>query len=219
MRKSVSLLLGLTLAVATATAQAHDRTTSASNYDLPASQPEYRDAISLAPTHILRGLKMGYERTVSPLVTVGGFFTAHGWLFDFRGVELAPICRIYFAGRAPVGFYFQPKVMIGFNTHRVDSYDYGSGSYGVYREHVQRFGHVGAGFSLGYQLDFGYQNRWLFDVSLGVRVVSDVPTERSYFGGFRSYADDGRTGENNDEWHLIDTGSPLDLHVGFGYRF
>jgi hypothetical protein len=123
----------------------------------PKQTSEYLNVGSFSPGSLWHGVRVKYERVLTPKFTAGGILTGYYGLFP--GVQLAPIGRYYFKANAPEGFYGQAKVLAGYHAYESKS-----------------FVSFGGGVAAGYQLIWGKSNRWTIDINLGLRFVpNNVP--------------------------------------------
>ncbi|MEA5062329.1 MAG: hypothetical protein VB054_03215 [Petrimonas sp.] len=72
---------------------------------------EFKNVVGISPFQFVNGVRIKYERVLTPKFTTGGLLT--GYYGAYPGVQLAPIARFYFKGNAPEGFYAQAKIVGG----------------------------------------------------------------------------------------------------------
>jgi hypothetical protein len=180
---------------------------------------EFNSVVGVSPFRLWNGLRLKYERVLTPKITYGGVLT--GYFGSYPGVQLAPNVRYYFKGGAPEGFYAQAKVVCGlfFRDITVDVYDepyrgWLSGQYPIKTEdRRQSYTNFGAGIAAGYQLFWGKDNRWSIDINLGVKIVSTIPEPNL------KDTENVAINIDNAAWLLTGPGSIADGLISIGYRF
>jgi hypothetical protein len=179
---------------------------------------EFKSVFGVSPFRLWNGLRLKYERVLTPKVTYGGILT--GYYGSTPGIQLAPIARYYFKGTAPEGFYAQAKIVGSFQSRNitVDIYDrpydgfWGSANRIATEDRKQTFTSFGAGLAAGYQLLWGKNSRWSVDINLGVKFVGNIPEP--------TLKENEKTLDlDNLGWYLTGPGSIVDGLVSIGYRF
>ena len=169
---------------------------SAVSLSMFAQEPrEFRHIVGLSPFQLLSGVRVKYETPLNDRFSVGGLATFY--YGNFPGFQLAPQARFFFRENAPEGFYAQAKLVAGFHSLR-NAYP------------SVNFSSFGAGVALGYQVFFGRDRRWTFDVNLGLKGVGGPPSQAN------EWAEDA---VNTTVWFLTGPGSIIDGLISIGYRF
>jgi hypothetical protein len=179
----------------------------------------FKDVVGVSPLRLWNGLRIKYERVLTPKITCGGILTGYYGLYP--GVQLAPVARFYFKGKAPEGFYLQAKIVSGFfQSSYIDVVLDESGNPvkkrngdNIYEDRKQLFSNFGAGIAAGYQFLWGTNNSWSVDINLGLKVVGNVPeSNESDIWKIQSFVD-------SITWYLTGPGSIVDGLISIGYRF
>jgi hypothetical protein len=113
---------------------------------------EFKNVVGVSPFAFWHGLRLKYERVLTPKLTVGSLFT--GYYGQFPGVQIAPVGRYYFKHTAPKGFYGQAKLVGGYYSC----------------ESSENFTSFGFGAAVGYQTLFTKNDKWTFDFNLGLKL-------------------------------------------------
>lgn len=177
---------------------------------------EFKSVWGISPLRLWDGLRIKYERVLTPQVTYGGMLTGYygrsGYFGSTTpGVKLAPVARFYFKGTAPEGFYAQGKIAGGIFQKNATHYP-GHGEAPAVDEKEQTFTSFGGGLAGGYQLLWGKDNRWSIDVNIGVKYMSDMP-HRTFGDADHRFIDHTRL-----DWYIYGPGSIIDGLVSIGYR-
>lgn len=102
---NIVLICALTLLMAVLPSQAQQKSTLRDN------TPQL--FISTAPQHLLFGLNLGLERSLSSKVSIGADLTAHLWLLEMPNIAVTPMVKYYFSGIVGMGFYARAKAIGG----------------------------------------------------------------------------------------------------------
>jgi hypothetical protein len=179
---------------------------------------EFNSVVSVSPFRLLTGLRIKYERVLTPKITYGGILT--GYYGSYPGVQLAPIARYYFKEKAPEGFYAQVKIAAGFfqSSYSDVVLDSNGVPQNEYEDKKQSFTNFGAGIAAGYQLLWGKNNKWSIDINLGVKFVGNVPKPELYADDWISQSG-VESAVDNTVWYFTGPGSIVDGLISIGYRF
>ena len=112
--------------------------------------------VSTAPQHLLFGIDLGIERSLTPKFSLGADLTTHLWLLGMPNIAISPMAKYYFTGTVGSGIYARAKAVAGyfFGTTALDAPYY-----------------AGLGVGFGFLLPVGKTGRWHFGVDGGVKLA------------------------------------------------
>ena len=112
--------------------------------------------VSTAPQHLLFGIDLGIERSLTPKFSLGADLTTHLWLLEMPNIAISPMAKYYFTGTVGSGIYARAKAVAGyfFGTTALDAPYY-----------------AGLGVGFGFLLPVGKTGRWHFGVDGGVKLA------------------------------------------------
>ena len=185
---------------------------------------EFKNNVGISPLQLFNGVRVKYERSLNNEITLGGIITGYYQqpkYHSFPGVQLAPIARYYFMGKAHQGFYAQAKILSGiYSTEiEIDIYDK------PYTPDFERtliktehrkyaFTRLGGGIAIGCQLIWGDNKRLVLDVNLGFKYMGDVTTPT-----IKDNEEIFPCNHHLADWFVMGPGSIIDGLISLGYRF
>ena len=112
--------------------------------------------VSTAPQHLLFGIDLGIERSLTPKFSLGADLTTHLWLLEMPNIAISPMAKYYFTGTVGSGIYARAKAVAGyfFGTTALDAPYY-----------------AGLGVGFGFLLPVGKTGRWHFGADCGVKLA------------------------------------------------
>ena len=129
--------------------------------------------VSTAPQHLLFGIDLGIERSLTPKFSLGADLTTHLWLLEMPNIAISPMAKYYFTGTVSSGIYARAKAVAGyfFGTTALDAPYY-----------------AGLGVGFGFLLPVGKTGRWHLGIDGGVKLAipfgvdKNRPTVRTEWG-------------------------------------
>ena len=129
--------------------------------------------VSTAPQHLLFGIDLGIERSLTPKFSLGADLTTHLWLLEMPNIAISPMAKYYFTGTVGSGIYARAKAVAGyfFGTTALDAPYY-----------------AGLGVGFGFLLPVGKTGRWHLGIDGGVKLAipfgvdKNRPTVRTEWG-------------------------------------
>ncbi|MFC2462645.1 MAG: hypothetical protein ACFNP9_06960, partial [Porphyromonas endodontalis] len=70
--------------------------------------------VSTAPQHLLFGIDLGIERSLTPKFSLGADLTTHLWLLEMPNIAISPMAKYYFTGTVGSGIYARAKAVAGY---------------------------------------------------------------------------------------------------------
>ena len=112
--------------------------------------------VSTAPQHLLFGIDLGLERSLTPKFSLGADLTTHLWLLEMPNIAISPMAKYYFTGTVGSGIYARAKAVAGyfFGTTALDAPYY-----------------AGLGVGFGFLLPIGKTKRWHLGIDGGVKLA------------------------------------------------
>ena len=112
--------------------------------------------VSTAPQHLLFGIDLGIERSLTPKFSLGADLTTHLWLLEMPNIAISPMAKYYFTGTVGSGIYARAKAVAGyfFGTTALDAPYY-----------------AGLGVGFGFLLPIGKTKRWHLGIDGGVKLA------------------------------------------------
>ena len=147
--------------------------------------------------------KVHYERTLSDRFSAG---LIGNYMFGvYNGVRIEPYARFYVQGTAPAGLYVQGKYHFSHMT-----LSKGTVLAGWAMPSGYNFSEMGGSLGVGYQVLFGKDKNFAFDIYSGYRFSSLGYTRDIVSSSFDDAAKDG--------YRLLHVNS-FDLGISLGYKF
>ena len=175
--------------------------------------------ITFAPMGLINKFRMKYENVLNGNFTSGLYFNAY--YAYFKGIRFDPFIRLYPADKAPKGFYFQAKALVGyFNADIAYDYTYeyialngDTVSNTLTEKRNKSFSTYGGGIGIGYQFLVG-KGQMPLDIFIGIQLFSK-------FTAPQTIVYDGNTYTTLDDliWILTGPGSFLNCNFGIGFSF
>jgi hypothetical protein len=200
-----------------------------------------KNNIKISILSFVDNAKINYERLISKNLTIG-LTASYFYLEPVVGIKIEPSVRHYFKSQAPIGWYIETKLQVGyFSTKEIYNkiqYTYNSNDSLIneeilessFRKKVQ-FIPFGASLKIGQQILFGKNKRFVFDYNFGLQYFSyNYPRKKEsteYFdlNGNRNVIETspGSLLENfpGNEfyWNLFGPGSIFYSNISIGYNF
>ncbi|WP_311552167.1 hypothetical protein [Porphyromonas endodontalis] len=112
--------------------------------------------VSTAPQHLLFGIDLGIERSLTPKFSLGADLTTHLWLLEMPNIAISPMAKYYFTGTVGAGIYARVKAVAGyfFGTTVFDAPYY-----------------AGGGVGFGFLLPIGKTGRWHLGADCGIKLA------------------------------------------------
>lgn len=112
--------------------------------------------VSTAPQHLLFGIDLGIERSLTPKFSLGADLTTHLWLLEMPNIAISPMAKYYFTGTVGSGIYARAKAVAGyfFGTTALDAPYY-----------------AGGGVGFGFLLPMGKTGRWYLGTDCGIKLA------------------------------------------------
>ena len=112
--------------------------------------------VSTAPQHLLFGIDLGIEHSLSPKLSLAADLTTHLWLLEMPNIAISPMAKYYFTGTVGSGIYARAKAVAGyfFGTTALDAPYY-----------------AGLGVGFGFLLPIGKTKRWHLGIDGGVKLA------------------------------------------------
>ena len=185
--------------------------------------------------------KIHYEMLLSKNYTIG-LTTSYFYLKPVVGIKIEPNLRYYFKSQAPIGWYIEPKLLIGFfNTEEAFNkrlYVYNANDSLIKEEILEEyfmkkltFIPIGASLKVGQQKYFGKNKRFVFDYNFGFQYFpynySKKDEQTVYYDTFgnKNVIETSHGGirdampVNQLFWYFIGSGSILYANISIGYNF
>ena len=157
-----TILCGAALLAAIAPSLAQEKS------DTKSGAPE--TLVSTAPQHLLFGIDLGIERSLTPKFSLGADLTTHLWLLEMPNIAISPMAKYYFTGTVGAGIYARVKAVAG--------YFFGDTALGGPY-------YAGGGVGFGFLLPIGKTGRWHLGADCGIKLAIpfSLGENRSVGGG------------------------------------
>ena len=112
--------------------------------------------VSAAPQHLLFGIDLGIERSLTPKFSLGADLTTHLWLLEMPNIAISPMAKYYFTGTVGTGIYARVKAVAG--------YFFGATVFDAPY-------YAGGGVGFGFLLPIGKTGRWYLGADCGIKLA------------------------------------------------
>ena len=112
--------------------------------------------VSTAPQHLLFGIDLGIERSLTPKFSLGADLTTHLWLLEMPNIAISPMAKYYFTGTVGTGIYARVKAVAG--------YFFGATVFDAPY-------YAGGGVGFGFLLPMGKTGRWSLGADCGIKLA------------------------------------------------
>ena len=112
--------------------------------------------VSTAPQHLLFGIDLGIERSLTPKFSLGADLTTHLWLLEMPNIAISPMAKYYFTGTVGTGIYARVKAVAG--------YFFGATVFDAPY-------YAGGGVGFGFLLPIGKTGRWHLGADCGIKLA------------------------------------------------
>ena len=122
--------------------------------DIKSGVPE--TLVSTAPQHLLFGIDLGIERSLTLKFSLGADLTTHLWLLEMPNIAISPMAKYYFTGTVGTGIYARVKAVAG--------YFFGATVFDAPY-------YAGGGVGFGFLLPIGKTGRWYLGADCGIKLA------------------------------------------------
>lgn len=154
---------------------------------------------TLAPLGLVQKVKVNYEYVLTSRTSIG--INTAFYHTVMPGVQINPYFRLYFASKAPKGFYFQGQTGI-YRHEIVRDYFYNLDSKESWNK---PFGAVGLGAGVGHQWLTGRSKRFVITIMAGVKYYP------------MTFSSNNKVLYEDDAWYLIGPGSVFNGTLAIGF--
>ena len=201
----------------------------------------YKNNFKISILSFVDNAKIQYERDINKSYTFD-LTASFYYINPFKGIKIEPSFRYYFKHHAPIGWYLQPKVSIGYffarENYSRNLFTYNSSDSLISQKTIDesfkkdlRFFPIGASLKSGIQKYFGKDKRFFFDYNLGIQCCPlyynkkeeqseyfDTNGNKNIIVTAPSLIKTGLWGQAI-YWYVFGPGSFFDTNISIGYNF